>query len=67
MVHTFIVNAGDVKNALSLCLIFCLSLLQYDCRQKSYKKIPFYDVFSKCLCSFSTSQFFLRGKPFSEK
>ena len=33
------------------------------------KKIPFYDVFSKCVCSFSTSQFFfvratLFGQPY---
>ena len=26
------------------------------------KKIPFYDVFSKCVCSLSTSQFFLFRK-----
>ena len=30
------------------------------------KKIPFYDLFSKCLYSFSTSQFFCSGNPFQK-
>ena len=32
--------------------------------QKFYEKIPFHDVFSKCVYSLSTSQFFLFGKPY---
>ena len=50
-----------VKNAISLCLILS-PLIRLS--SKILWKIPFYDVFLKCLCSFSNSQFFLFGKPF---
>ena len=33
--------------------------------QKFYEKIPFHDVFSKCVYSLSTSQFFCSGNPIS--
>ena len=66
-VHTlFIFNRRTVKIAISLCLVILIfpSLIIW-LSSKILWKIPFYDVFSKCVCSFSTSQIFLFRKPLS--
>ena len=49
------------------CYVWCFACFNMTVTKNLMKKISFCNLFSKCLCSFSTSQFFLFGKPFSEK